>query len=89
MNIDPKQKYSIYALVKLGVLGETRATVIKKIMQGRAGANILKVKIEGKCIATSYSISRGELGEVPEIADLAAPATRERLSGPGGGCFGC
>jgi hypothetical protein len=44
--IDPNKSYSMYMIVKLGVLGASLPTVKMKIMKDQLEGNILKTRVE-------------------------------------------
>ena len=54
--IDPQRVYSVYQIIKLGVIGTTRPTVTKRVTDDRLEDNILQTKVEGRGRERRYYI---------------------------------
>lgn len=55
-DIIPKKEYSLQELVKLSVMGKSHATVLRRVLEDRMGANLLKVVVGGSVDARRYKV---------------------------------
>lgn len=60
-DINPKKTYSVNEIVGLGVLGRTAATVSRKVLEDKAGANVLKSEVGGSPHARRYRVKGSNL----------------------------
>lgn len=60
-NIDPKREYSLNEVLRLGILGKSMVTVVRRVYEDKLGDNILKTEFGGTPGARRYKIKGANL----------------------------